>query len=75
MPEHGILLKRSAAEDFINAIRTVHEGESLLFPAALRPRTRHRGHGGDGLAAANLTEREKEVLRLMAGATPRRNRN
>ena len=62
----GFLLKRSAAEDFINAIRTVHEGESLLFPAALRLVTRHRGHGGDGLAAANLTEREKEVLRLMA---------
>ena len=63
----GFLLKRSAAEDFINAIRTVHEGESLLFPAALRRLvTRHRGHGGDGLAAANLTEREKEVLRLMA---------
>ena len=62
----GFLLKRSAAEDFINAIRTVHEGESLLFPAALRRLvTRHRGHG-DGLAAANLTEREKEVLRLMA---------
>jgi DNA-binding NarL/FixJ family response regulator len=63
----GFLLKRSAAEDFINAIRTVHEGESLLFPAALRRLvTRHRGHGGDGLAAANLTEREKEVLRLVA---------
>jgi DNA-binding NarL/FixJ family response regulator len=55
-----------AVIDFINAIRTVHEGESLLFPAALRRLvTRHRGHG-DGLAAANLTEREKEVLRLMA---------
>jgi DNA-binding NarL/FixJ family response regulator len=63
----GFLLKRSAAEDFINAIRTVYEGESLLFPAALRRLvTRHRRHGGDGLAAANLTEREKEVLRLMA---------
>lgn len=73
----GFLLKRSAAEDFVNAVRTVHEGESLLFPAALRRLvTRHRaGSGagagpgdddGDGLAAAKLTEREKEVLRLMA---------
>ena len=34
----GFLLKRSTAEDYINAIRTVHEGESLLFPAAVRPR-------------------------------------
>ena len=28
----GFLLKRSAAEDYVNAIRTVHESESLLFP-------------------------------------------
>jgi DNA-binding NarL/FixJ family response regulator len=63
----GFLLKRSAAEDFVNAIRTVHEGESLLFPAALRRLvTQHRACDGDGLAAAKLTEREKEVLRLMA---------
>ena len=32
----GFLLKRSTADDFINAIRTVHNGESLLFPAAVR---------------------------------------
>ena len=63
----GFLLKRSPAEDFINAIRTVHEGESLLFPAALRRLvTGHRGPGGDGLAGANLTDREKDVLRLVA---------
>lgn len=63
----GFLLKRSPAEDFINAIRTVQEGESLLFPAALRRLvTQRRGHSGDGLAAANLTDREKEVLRLVA---------
>lgn len=65
----GFLLKRSTAEDFVNAVRTVHEGESLLFPAALRRLvTRHRAESGDGdgLAAAKLTEREQEVLRLMA---------
>ena len=63
----GFLLKRSPADDFVNAIRTVHEGESLLFPAALRRLvTSRRGHGGDGLAGANLTEREKDVLRLVA---------
>ena len=27
----GFLLKRSTADDFVNAIRTVHEGESLLI--------------------------------------------
>ena len=73
----GFLLKRSAAEDYVNAIRTVYEGESLLFPAAIRRLVAHRGghgggghgvgrHGSGGLAKANLTNREKEVLRLVA---------
>ncbi len=63
----GFLLKRSAAEDFVNAIRTVHEGDSLLFPAAIRRLVAHRGgQGGGGLAQANLTDREKQVLRLVA---------
>jgi DNA-binding NarL/FixJ family response regulator len=63
----GFLLKRSAAEDFVNAIRTVHKGESLLFPAAIRRLVAHHGgQGGEGLAKANLTDREEEVLRLVA---------
>lgn len=63
----GFLLKRSAAEDFVNAVRTVHAGESLLFPAAVRRLLVRRGRPGDaGLAAANLTDREEEVLRLLA---------
>ena len=63
----GFLLKRSAAEDYVNAIRTVHEGESLLFPAAIRRLVAHRGgRGGGALATANLTDREEEVLRLVA---------
>ena len=63
----GFLLKRSAAEDYVNAIRTVYEGESLLFPAAIRRLAARRGgQGGGGLAEANLTDREEEVLRLVA---------
>jgi DNA-binding CsgD family transcriptional regulator/MFS family permease len=43
------------------------DGESLLFPAAVRRlATRHGGPGGRGLAEANLTDREAEVLRLVA---------
>jgi len=66
----GFLLKRATADDFVNAIRTVHSGESLLFPAAIRQLAtqladRHASQGG-GLAEANLTERETEVLRLIA---------
>ena len=49
----GFLLKRSSAEDYVNAIRTVYEGESLLFPAAVRRLAiRHGGPGGRGLAEA-----------------------
>ncbi len=63
----GFLLKRATADDFVNAIRTVHNGESLLFPAAIRQlATRRAEQRGDGLAGANLTEREAEVLRLVA---------
>jgi len=63
----GFLLKRSTADDFVNAIRTVHSSDSLLFPAAIRRlATRYRTPGGRGLAEANLTDRETEVLRLIA---------
>ena len=63
----GFLLKRSTADDFINAVRTVHDGESLLFPAAIRRLVAHHARQGSrGLAEANLTDREAEVLRLVA---------
>ena len=63
----GFLLKRASADDFVNAVRTVHEGESLLFPAAIRRlATRSGGPAGHGLADANLTDREADVLRLIA---------
>lgn len=62
----GFLLKRSAAEDFVNAVRTVHDGESLLFPAAIRRLVAGRAvDNGDRLAQAQLTDREQQVLRLI----------
>ncbi|MBE1496695.1 DNA-binding NarL/FixJ family response regulator [Amycolatopsis lexingtonensis] len=48
------------------AIRTVVAGESLLFPAAIRRLAAGHAPAGDGLAGVHLTEREQEVLRLMA---------
>jgi len=64
----GFLLKRARPEEIVQGIRTVHRGDSLLFPAAIR-----------NLAAQHtepapipqrwhttLTEREADVLRLMA---------
>ncbi|GAA1975998.1 response regulator transcription factor [Amycolatopsis minnesotensis] len=65
----GFLLKRARPEEIVTAVRTVVAGESLLFPAAIRRLAEsHRPEekGRDALAKASLTERESEVLRLMA---------
>ncbi|WP_410569998.1 response regulator [Amycolatopsis sp. cmx-4-61] len=65
----GFLLKRARPEEIVAAIRTVVAGESLLFPAAIRRLAAQHAPApaGDALASAGLTEREREVLRLMAG--------
>jgi DNA-binding NarL/FixJ family response regulator len=63
----GFLLKRSAAEDLVRAVRIVARSDSLLFPAAVRALAAHhaRDRRADALRA-RLTDREAEVLRLMA---------
>ena len=64
---NGFLLKRTRPADVVRAIRMVAGGDSLPFPAAIRALAATRGGGaGRGLAHAGLTEREAEVLRLMA---------
>ena len=64
----GFLLKRTPPDEIIAAIRTVARSESLLFPEAIR--TLALAHAGtpapSGLDQYQLTEREQEVLRLMA---------
>lgn len=63
----GFLLKRATADDFVNAIRTVYVGESLLFPDAIRRLVMQHGQQrGAALTDAGLTEREEDVLRLVA---------
>ncbi|GGM21024.1 DNA-binding response regulator [Micromonospora sonchi] len=63
----GFLLKRARPAEVVEAVRVVARGESLLFPAAIRRLVGAYGRQGvDGLRAARLTEREAEVLRLMA---------
>jgi len=59
----GFLLKRARPADLVQAIRTVAAGESLLFPAAIR---RLAAAYGGHTPPAQLTDREAEVLRLMA---------
>ncbi len=66
----GFLLKRTPPDDIIAAIRTVASSESLLFPEAIRALAlAHVGSQAQrptGLDQYQLTEREQEVLRLMA---------
>jgi DNA-binding NarL/FixJ family response regulator len=59
----GFLLKRARPAEVLAAIRVVAAGESLLFPAAIR---RLAAAYGERTPPADLTEREAEVLRLMA---------
>jgi len=64
----GFLLKRARAEEMVQAVRLVANGDSLLFPSAVRDlalhhRDRHRPHAGP---VSRLTDREGQVLRLMA---------
>jgi len=62
----GFLLKRARPEEIAQAVRTVAQGDSLLFPDAVRRLAAGRPPSGDALVSARLTEREGEVLRLMA---------
>jgi len=64
----GFMLKRARPADVVHAIRLVAGGESLLFPAAIRSLA--SAHGSDQrtnwVEKAQFTDREAEVLRLMA---------
>ena len=66
----GYLLKDASREDLFKAVRGVHQGESLIQPGVvsrvldrLAQLSRRPGQGGEPQA---LSEREVEVLRLMA---------
>jgi DNA-binding NarL/FixJ family response regulator len=66
----GFLLKDVPPEDLVSAVRTIHRGESLLAPSITRRLiqefARRPQPGAVPEEAADLTEREREVLRLMA---------
>ncbi len=65
----GFLLKRVAAEELVGAVRLVARSDSLLYPAAVRGLAAEHARRGPAAAppwAARLTEREAEVLRLVA---------
>jgi DNA-binding NarL/FixJ family response regulator len=66
----GYVLKRAAADDLIQAIRTVARGGVYLDPAmagvALSNIARSDAPGASSEREGRLTERETEVLRLVA---------
>lgn len=63
----GYLLKDSGPEELILAIKQVHSGQSSLHPAIARRLLQELSHNPDRAAKAEaLTERELEVLRLVA---------
>ena len=66
----GYVLKRSAGDDLICAIRTVAGGgvhfDTTLAGKALKGRPGDHQPGKEGLQHADLSEREKEVLILLA---------
>ena len=66
----GYLLKDTSREDLFKAVRGVHQGESLIQPGVVSrvldrfaQLSRRSGQGGEPQA---LSDREVEVLRLMA---------
>ena len=62
----GFLLKRSRPVQIVEAVRVVARGDSLLFPAAVRRLAAAYGSDRSTLPGVRLTDREGEVLRLMA---------
>ena len=64
----GFLPKRARPAEIVDAVRVVARGESLLFPAAVRAlAARHVGtRAGRAVLRAELTDRERDVLLLMA---------
>ena len=70
----GFLLKRAPTDEIVRAVHTVAAGDSLLFPNAIRRLATAFGGARRGrYRGAGVTDREQDVLRLMAAgrSTPR----
>jgi NarL family two-component system response regulator LiaR len=63
----GYILKDSGPEELVRAIRQVHKGNSSLHPAIARKLLQElSGSSDEGAEQDTLTDREKEVLQLVA---------
>jgi NarL family two-component system response regulator LiaR len=65
----GYLLKDTQPDELLDAIRGVHRGETMLHPSIARKimqRIQERSEGNKRSEGPELTERELDVLRLLA---------
>ena len=71
----GFVLKRVEPEEFVHAVRLVARGESLVFPVLTRrlierfASKRMRSDDPRTLLLTSLTDRESEVLRMVAAGS------
>ncbi len=63
---NGFILKTAAPDDIIQAVRDVHEGKSVLDPTVTHVLMAQLFQGTESRTIGPLTERELEVLQLVA---------
>lgn len=63
---NGYVLKTARPEDISQAVRDVHEGKSVLDKAVLPKVMAHLSHQKNAAPIEELTEREMEILKLIA---------
>ncbi len=62
----GFLLKNATAQELVSVIRTTHRGHSVLAPEVNDALVREAEAPPNGKLGADLTQRERELLALMA---------
>lgn len=62
----GYVLKHAGPDELLDAVRAAHEGGAPLDPKAARVLLDRQRGGSGGAASAKLSDREVEVLRLVA---------
>ena len=62
----GYLPKRAVSSELVSAIRAVHRGESFLYPSAATALIQDYLRKGEVEPYDYLTEREREILKLIA---------
>ncbi len=62
----GYVPKRALGSDLVSAIRTVHKGDSFLYPSAATALIEDYLQQAEGEPYDRLTAREREILKLIA---------